>query len=419
MNNRNAAGSLPRRSRLFLPSSQAQVQVEKHHRPMLPRLANATSSIVVGLLLITASGVRADVDTEEAFAVIRRVDNEGTGNDVARDAWAKISALPANHLPRLLEAMNGANARACNYFLAAASAIADREEKAGRPLPIAALGDFLLNRTHDPRARRLAFELIARANARTAEILLSGLLDDPAQELRRDAVQRIIDAAANASTGGDKDSAKLLYTQALQFSRDAGQISSIMGPLKDLGRSVDLVSLLGFVTQWKVIGAFDNTGRTGFEKVFPPEQEIDWTAEYDGKSGKVRWQEFTSTHEFGMVDFNKPLGALKEVTGYAWTEFQSSTERPAELRLGCKNGWKLWFNRKYVFGRDEYHRGAEIDQYRLPVTITPGRNTILVKLTQNEQKEDWTVEWEFQLRITDPNGQIIRTSTVEKPVALR
>jgi hypothetical protein len=119
----------------------------------------------------------------------------------------------------------------------------------------------------------------------------------------------------------------------------------------------------------------------------------------------------------GMVDFNKAYAPLKEVTGYAFTEFHSDARRPAEIRIGCKNGWKLWFNGRYLFGRDEYHRGAELDQYRLPIQLRPGRNTLLVKLTQNEQKEDWTVEWEFQLRITDPTGRVIRSAPAGQSTA--
>jgi hypothetical protein len=64
----------------------------------------------------------------------------------------------------------------------------------------------------------------------------------------------------------------------------------------------------------------------------------------------------------------------------------------------------VWLNGKYIFGRDEYHRGAEIDQYRMPVELKRGKNTILVKVTQNELVEDWTKEWEFQLRVTDTLG---------------
>ena len=110
-----------------------------------------------------------------------------------------------------------------------------------------------------------------------------------------------------------------------------------------------------------------------------------------------------------MVDFNEPYGALKEVTGYAQTEFISASDRPAELRLGCKNAWKIWLNGELVFGRDEYHRGMRIDQYKLPVQLRKGANTILVKACQNEQKEEWTVQWQFQLRVCDATGTAIHS----------
>ena len=42
-----------------------------------------------------------------------------------------------------------------------------------------------------------------------------------------------------------------------------------------------------------------------------------------------------------------------------------------------------------------------------------------MKLTQNEQKEEWTVEWEFQLRVTDPTGRVIRSAPPAPKVALR
>ena len=116
-----------------------------------------------------------------------------------------------------------------------------------------------------------------------------------------------------------------------------------------------------------------------------------------------------------MVDFNEPYGALKEVTGYARTTFISSSDRPAELRLGCKNAWKIWLNGELVFGRDEYHRGMRIDQYKLPIQLNKGTNIILVKACQNEQKEEWTVQWQFQLRVCDSTGTAIHSYS--KPVS--
>jgi len=47
---------------------------------------------------------------------------------------------------------------------------------------------------------------------------------------------------------------------------------------------------------------------------------------------------------------------------------------------------------------------VEIDQYRLSAKLKAGKNVILIKCCQNEQKEDWTKGWEFQIRLTDAEG---------------
>ncbi|HRI15012.1 MAG TPA: hypothetical protein PLX89_18615, partial [Verrucomicrobiota bacterium] len=324
-------------------------------------------------------------------------------------ACATLAKANAQDVPGLLAAMDGANDYALNWLRAAVETIVQRETSAGRKLPVAELNSFLLDPKHHPRARRMAYELIVQADSERARKLLPGFVNDPANELRRDAVQLLVDAAA-ARVGNDQAAAVAGYREALAYSRDPDQIEAIAKHLGELGDPADLSKTFGWVTRWKLIGPFDNTAGAGFEKVFPPEQELNFTAEYDGKSGKARWVDFESRHDMGLVDFNQPFTPLKEVTGYAAAEFWSDTPRPAEIRLGCKNGWKVWFNGKFLFGRDEYHRGVEIDQYRFPVELQAGRNVILVKCTQNEQTEDWTKEWEFQLRVTDAQGTPIRST---------
>ena len=78
----------------------------------------------------------------------------------------------------------------------------------------------------------------------------------------------------------------------------------------------------------------------------------------------MKWSEFVTADEYGMVNINKaypgPGDGLKEVTAFAHTEYQAAEARDVELRLGCKNAWKIWHNGKLIFGRDEYHRGARI-----------------------------------------------------------
>ena len=131
----------------------------------------------------------------------------------------------------------------------------------------------------------------------------------------------------------------------------------------------------------------------------------------EGKSGPVKWVEFTSADEYGKVDFNKPIGMQKEVTAYAVATFEAPAERDAELRLGCKNAWKVWLNGELLFSRDEYHRGQQMDQYTMKCRLKKGANIVLVKCSQNEQKEEWTVEWEFQLRVCDSTGTAILDAT--------
>jgi hypothetical protein len=349
-----------------------------------------------------------------AIQAVRAVGPEGHGNAEASRAWQELSRAKAADLPVLLAGMDGANDLALNWLRAAIDTVTARALAAGQRLPLPELETFVRTTSHHPRARRLAYELLAQAQPEAARQLVAGLRDDPSPELRRDAIQQLTTAAAGLRGQGRTNEAVAGYQSALQSARDVDQIESLVKELRQLGQTVSLPAVFGWVTQWKVIGPFDNTGGAGHDKVYPPEERIDLAATHDGKAGQVRWQDLTTTDDYGLLSLNKPFGPLKEVTGYAFTEFYSERARPVELRLGCKNAWKVWLNGRFLFGRDEYHRGREIDQYRLAAELQPGRNTILVKLGQNEMKESWTVEWEFQLRVTDPLGAPI-TSSPAKP----
>ena len=345
-----------------------------------------------------------------SIATIRAVGPEGRGNAEAARAWKVLGAADAGSLLAVLGGMDGANDLAVNWLRAAVDAIAGRELAAGRRLPVDGLEKFVRDISHHPRARRLAYELIAQANPDIARRLIAGLRDDPATELRRDAVQLLIDEAAALGTAARTNDAVAKYQTAILSARDVDQVEGIARDLKKFGHPVALPVVFGWVTRWKVIGPFDSTGGIGHEKGYPPEERLDFDAEYDGKTGRVRWQDIVATGDYGLVDLNKPCGMLKEVAGYACTEFHTDKARPVELRLGCQNAWKIWLNGTLLFGRDEFHRGMEIDQYRMRAELKPGKNTLLVKICQNEQKEEWTKGWEFQLRITDALGTPIASS---------
>ncbi|MCB1064901.1 MAG: hypothetical protein KDN20_18530 [Verrucomicrobiae bacterium] len=374
-------------------------------RPFFFLLA-ATLSSAIG---VDTSRAALPSDFESALNAIQTVGAEGAGNVEAAAAWKTLSNADADAILPLLAAMESSSPLARNWLRSAVEVIADRELTAGANLPVNELGAFLLDVRQSPQARRIAFDTIARVDADTAAKLVPGFLNDPSTELRRDAVQSLMDEAKALVAAENPAAAVLIYRQALNAARDVDQIQEIAKQLTGkLDQELDLPRHFGFLMNWNVIGPFDNTGHEGFDTVFPPETEINLEAAYPGKEGKeIKWQPFASTDDYGKIDLNQPFGPLKEVTAYAFTDFNAAQAGPAELRLGCKNAWKIWFNGELVFGRDEYHRGQRIDQYLLPVTLKEGNNTLLVKLCQNEQTETWTAEWEFQLRVCDATGTAI------------
>jgi hypothetical protein len=340
---------------------------------------------------------------EDSLQALASVGREGQGNATASAAWKEVVRTGPSALPALLAATGKGGPVADNWLRVAGDAIVQNAQQHRETLPLDEIEAFLKDTAHASAARRLAFDLLKEADLGRAEALEPSLAHDPVQELRRGAVQRLIDSA-RAKQG---EEARTAYLAALDCVRDEDQTRLIAAELRKLEVPVDLPKHFGFLMNWEIIGPFDNTDRKGFETVFPPEQEIKLKATYDGKSGPVKWQPFVSEDEYGKLDFNKPLGLLKEATAYAVATFESTEERSAEIRLGCKDGWKVWLNGQFLFGRDEYHRGQQMDQYKLKCHLNRGANTILVKCCQNEQKEPWTVEWEFQLRVCDSGGTAI------------
>jgi hypothetical protein len=108
-----------------------------------------------------------------------------------------------------------------------------------------------------------------------------------------------------------------------------------------------------------------------------------------------------------VVDLNKAIGKHMGAVAYAAVEFESDRRQPVDLRLSTPNASKLWLNGKLLLEREVYHTGFEIDQYVGRGELKRGKNLILVKICQNEQKEDWAQTWAFRLRVCDSRGTAV------------
>ena len=358
----------------------------------------------IALVISACATIAAeDAALKAALEKLRAVGPKAAGHAEAVTAAKIASQAPADQLPVILAAMDGVNPVAENWLRGVAEAVAQR---AAGKLPQPELESFLMATKHSPRARRLCYELIAAVDPTAESRVIPKLLNDPSVELRRDAVAQVLAEAAKIAAES-KEAAIKKYEVAFYHSRDLDQIKEAAAKLREAGQEVDLPTHMGYVMKWKLIGPFDNVDDKGWDVAYPPETTIDLSAEYDGQKGKVKWIDHTTADDYGVVDLNKIQGNHKGAITYAYVEFLADKAQPCELRLGCINANKVWLNGKLLTANHVYHANTSIDQYIARGSLIKGKNTILLKICQNEQTEAWAQNWQFQLRVCDAVGTAI------------
>ena len=363
--------------------------------------------LVAGMLAAGVDRAGADERFDRWIEQVRAVGPKAVGHDKARLAWQSISTSPVDQLTDILAGMDGANVLAINWLRAAAETVAQRQLNQGGELPVKDLEKFLGETSHEPRARRLAYELIAGVDETARERLIPSLLNDPSLELRRDAVAMALDEARKLPQDNQR-AAIVAYRRTLTAARDLDQIKAASAALEKLGEKVNLPRHFGFVQRWQLVAPFDNTDTQGFAVAYPPEQGVDVEETYTGKDGaKLTLVGHETSDPFGIVDLNTVLGKHKGAIAYAYAEFISDRERDIELRLGCINANKIWLNGKLLSSNVVYHANTQIDQYVATGRLKKGRNQILLKVAQNEQTEPWAQRWQFQLRVCDQYGTAV------------
>jgi len=378
-----------------------------------------TMTLVAVLLLLVTKTLATDQteDLKQAIATVRAVGPGGEGAVQAARAWPVLAMANADQLPEILAGMDGATALARNWLRSAVDEILDQAGKRNQKIPLEALESFLRDTHHNPQARRLAYELIVERDQSARERFLPHMLDDPSPELRREAVGRLLDQAEKVFQAAKKKDSLPIFKKCLASARDKKQVDKIAGRLRDLGEPIDLPAHFGFIMDWKLIGPFANVKQKGISTVYAPEEKIDLSGEYDGKSRKVRWKDYVTRSDAGLVDLFAGLGKDQEGTAYALAEFSAPQACDAEIRLGCFTVFKLWVNGEMVLERGDAYTGMSFDHYVARVHLKPGKNRILMKLCRDQTPPQVPNIWQFQLRVCDETGAAILSANRPRPVA--
>jgi len=373
-------------------------------------------------LIATANSVRAEEAVQLDLAAIRNVKPAGAGHVELKAAAARLSQLPSSQVGQVLDSMAGVSPLAENWLRVIAGSVADNG-----PFPKDQLTDYLKDRSRDPAARFLAFQILTVRDPESLPALIEGAQTDPSLPLRHLAISRLINRAEAEVEAKNNDAAMQTYEIVLAEARNPDQLKSAAKSLEKLGEKVDLAKQLAMIRDWWVLATYDNKDTQHFNTEYLPESTYiaagklpaSWLkpgapirrgeVPADTPAGQVAMR-VTSDDELGMVNLNPPLENAKDSIAYAYAEFtlspagSSGKTVPAQARLGCINANKIWINGKLVTANEVYHSGTRIDQYIGDCELKDGVNTVLIKVCQNAQTESWAQDWQFQFRFTDRNG---------------
>lgn len=367
------------------------------------------AAAALGLLL--AVPVSADDDTDRAINQLRAVGREGKGNDSASPAWKALVSQGAPALFPTLTAVDDASPIGANWLRSAAGAIAEAETKAGRKLPTDKLEAFARDTKFAGSARRIAYELLAAQDTTATDRLLPGFVNDPNNEMRRDAIAAELARAEKLMGEPRKAELKRLF----DLSRDADQVEDLAKKLDAEKVTVSVPEHFAFVTHWQLIGPFDSVEGKALTTAHPPEQGLALSAKAPGKGGtEVGWkahvtgvdkEPMTGKKTYGTVDLNKAIGPHKDAAAYARAVIHTpAAPTPCEIRVTTTNAVQVFLNGQKIFDREEYHHGASFDHNVARGVLTKTLNLLIVKVCQNNQKEEWAQNWMFQARVCDATG---------------
>jgi hypothetical protein len=156
------------------------------------------------------------------------------------------------------------------------------------------------------------------------------------------------------------------------------------------------------VTNWQIVGPFDNTDKVGLTTDYGPEAGVDLSAQYDGADGKVTWEPMPA--EAIVREFMKPSymdlrkrWRLEHVCAYAVAHVHSDKSQPVRFDIGSDDMIVAWLNGEEILRYAE-PRAAAPAQDAVDVVLKQGLNEILLKVCQEGG------EWGFYFEIKSPDG---------------
>lgn len=141
---------------------------------------------------------------------------------------------------------------------------------------------------------------------------------------------------------------------------------------------------LGFVTDWWIVGPFDNERGAGLARVLGPEQGFEPERVYDGAKRPVRWRRLPiRSAPGGLVDLDQLVRPNDQVACFLATALVADAERDVALHLGSDEAYAVFLNGKRLASRD-VRRSFRFDQDVVLLPLRAGPNLLLLEVCDQE-----------------------------------
>jgi len=169
----------------------------------------------------------------------------------------------------------------------------------------------------------------------------------------------------------------------------------------------------GFVQNWKLLGPFDNSDRTGETKLASFEPILDFKSPAKSDGVDLKWRDYKSPT--GFLEFYKAFPdrpkAWSASTVYAATTLQAAEAGQAVIELNSFNSFRAYLNGKEIFFRPGQQMDLP-DTYKVSVELKQGKNELVFRCTETAQGDNFP--WGLYLRVIKADGHVLPPQAIAK-----
>jgi cellulose synthase operon protein C len=188
----------------------------------------------------------------------------------------------------------------------------------------------------------------------------------------------------------------------------------------DLEGAKRQLASLGFVSDWFVIGPFDNDNRTGLAQKALVEDElaqpIVLDRAYQGKTRGVSWRRAPDVHRYGFLDLGAMIRPVRDVCAYATTYVRAPRPKPITVWFGLAGAGKLWHDDALV-ATDEGYRDLDAERRAVTLSLRDGFNRITVKVCGDDAAPALALRFGAADGAPDPDLEVAATEAASTSAA--